>query len=177
MRKIISGGYWATARRVLLLVWVGGVAACGSTGASPSPGADGVEPSPEILESFRVGTLSGRALAAEDCGLFLFDIGAERRLVLFAKNGAASAQMVIDGAERSFGLTRTGGSLFAGQFTEQDFTDRRRDLAVSVGFERGEPLEGGQSVPAGTIRLTHRSGWEQVIPVAGVIACGLPSAS
>lgn len=163
------------AMRALVLAGFAGLAvACG--GGVPLMGGstsaqDGRESAAAADGDFRIGGLAPRRLDPAECGLFLWDTGAERRLVFFSRNGAGVAQMLIDGRERDLERLSSDGMVFAGQFTEQTFSVPRAALRVELSIERGPPLEGGESVPDGLLKLIHQSGWEQVISVAGVIGC------
>lgn len=168
------GGFMRGVKAVCVALCVGVVVSCGMV-----PGFGGRSDAQDgraaaFADDFAsLGELSPRRLDASNCGMFLWDTGAERRLVFFSQSGTSQAQMVIGGEERDFERVATGGAVFNGQFARQSFVLPNGDLRVELTIKRGRTLDGGQGVSDGVLKLIQGSGWEEVVAVGGVISCGL----
>lgn len=129
----------------------------------------------EAPEEIIVQALSARRLSDNECGLFLWSRGADARLVFYSSNNTGVAQIKLADDELQLPRLSTSGNRFAGQFTEQTFRTIDGALTLSLSVERGRAISDGVRVPNGTMRLSHQSGWESVVPVAGLVGCQPPT--
>jgi len=143
----------------------------GACAAQPSltPTSTASSSEPRNGES-RFGTLPPRKLAAGECAMFLWLRNAERKLVFFG-NAEGIGRAVLDGKE--VGMKRTGieGREAFGQYEDQTFIHQASRVHIHVGFEKRDGMNRGVVVPQGTLRLQEDSGWEYILPVAGLVAC------
>lgn len=122
----------------------------------------------EVLS--RIGSLRAQALAAGECGMFLWLKREDAPLVFFQRSDGA-ATMVVDGAVTE--ITRDSVSrTLAYQFYErQGFSHGDMAVEVTVTPEAKRSLHRGLKLPAGSVALKTGEGWSAVLPVAGVIGC------
>ncbi len=114
--------------------------------------------------------LSPRQLNSGDCGLFVFTIDQDPRLILFSDNIDNRAAWTEGDGEVQLIIAERGGEPALGQYPEQTFTlpdGRKLDLELVS----GEDVEAGTRFPRGTIKTSTGEGWNKVIPVTALAAC------
>lgn len=119
-------------------------------------------------DTLTVGALPSQELNAGQCGVFLWSRRAEPEFVFFSRLEGGTALMNINGALVAFQRTEsvTGGE---GE-TTQVFRSPG-GVSINLSMQTGEQMQGGVRVPAASIRLTKKDGWDLVIPAAGLTAC------
>lgn len=121
----------------------------------------------------RIGVLPPRErLEAGACGLYIWSVGDRRRLVLYSTNRLEGAKMMVDGREQMLRRTAAEGNPALGQFNRQTFAAEDLTVRLSIDAERRAGIIDGAVVPRGSLRVIADDGWEIVMPVVGLIACG-----
>jgi len=119
----------------------------------------------------RIGGLPSQTVEADSCGLFLWASMPKRTLVFFADNLSGNAKLMYNGQQRSLPRLMARGDVLLGHFSEQTFEDETLRVSVSYRAEVKEGLRGGAIIREGTWRIAEKTGWELIIPVAGLIGC------
>ncbi len=148
-------------RSILVGTALIGLSACASVDKD-------IEPSP--LSDNAADRLAPRTLNPGDCGLFVFSIDQDPRLILFSDNIDNRAAWTEGQGEMQLIITERGGEPALGQFPEQNFTlpdGRTLDLTLVA----GEEVDAGTRFPRGTLKLSTEEGWNKVIPVTALAAC------
>lgn len=147
--------------RTALLLIVSLLAGCAA------PRAD-VRSAPSKAEDVPLGALPRQALEKGQCGLFLWRVGAEARLVLAVRSGPPPlARMMLDGRLLDLPRLPDSGPAFD---SSARYGDGQVTLALDLVIERREGLSDG-AVAGGSIRI-DRSGAESfALPVSGLLAC------
>lgn len=145
------------------------VAGCAATPAAPASGSP-VSAMSSIAEVPPDG-LPPQALAAGECGLFLWEMAAPRRFTFFTEASSGEALVLHESAPQKLIMTDTNGEVFGQFFTEMQYLSADGTWSVNLTLKPGEVLEGGQRVESGRLVTTGADGWETVLPVTGVRAC------
>ncbi|MEM8988532.1 MAG: hypothetical protein AAGC95_17605 [Pseudomonadota bacterium] len=167
--------------RAMAICGLSGLVACAGGAGAPnvSKAGDGpARPSPPASgdlsdEGFRLAELPPRQMAPGECGMFLWSLPPQPRLVYFSGDDRRGAVMNIAGAEVRFARTEVSGDAFFQQYSEQSFvspTEMRLDVSVAL----GEETASGLTLPSGALRLSQANGWEMVAPVTGIAGCRNP---
>jgi hypothetical protein len=59
-----------------------------------------------------------------------------------------------------------------GHFEQQTYSDGRLTIVVDVRFNTDQQLRDGAAVERGVLRIRDDEGWETIVPVGGILACG-----
>ena len=148
------------------LIVIAGFLASGCASAPPA-----IAPAMSAAAATPARGLPAQTLSPGACALFLWD-KADGAFVLFAEEGARTAQIWIDGAAAPATRTAFDGAVVGQTFTQQSFAAEGR--AVSLSLTPGERIENGNRFPAGILTLSGADGWRVVVSVAGVRACQPP---
>ena len=151
------------------------LAAC-SGGAGP----DARQAAPDAATMPRIGAdevlshisaLPAQALAAGECGLFLWLKRDDAPLIFFQRSKTETAQMIIDGAQLSLARTDMSGPIGMSFFERQGFTADGMAVNLRMQVVMDQSLQGGLKVPSGIISIDRADGWSAALPVAGAIGC------
>ena len=117
------------------------------------------------------GELAQQKLAPGQCALFLWANTSPARRILMATQNPASARVVMKGRTLDLPLTAWDGEQVMGLYEEQTFTGEGLTLTVRFRGETPNGLIGGVVARDGSVELKDATGWETVVPAAGMIAC------
>lgn len=134
------------------------------TGCAAGPAA--VTKKTKTIAAEKTG-LSGRVLAAGDCGLFVWTADTERKFILFAQSQKMSAVYDTPDGEQILKITSQDGRPTQSQFPIQSYDDGVLRLALSG----AQTITDGTRYKSGTLTMTSDEGWEKVSPVLGLSAC------
>jgi hypothetical protein len=129
-----------------------------------------VQTEPSSLESV-LGELPAQSLRKGECGMFLWSRTDDRKLILFSRGNDDGAIVVLEGREQNIPRVATDGRVVLNYSEQQSYVWRGYSLQVKVDFDQRQGIGRGAIIPAGTIRMSRRDGWEYVVPVGGLIAC------
>ncbi len=114
--------------------------------------------------------LAPRILGSGDCGLFVFSVDTNPRLILFSDNVGNYGVWASGTGEAPLTITNTSGDPAMGQYPDQSYRAASGQTLV-LNLEVGGDIEQGVSFPAGTLKITDPEGWERVMPVSAWAAC------
>jgi hypothetical protein len=152
-----------------------GFAACSSAGrnATRDGGGDRGEVS-LIAGDLRFDPIESQPLPPGACGMFLWARSGEQPILLVAAfANPAEARVRLSGRNRTLRRSSADGASRYGHFETQAFEDDRLTLEVEVAFDEDRPMTDGVALESGVVRVRDREGWETVIPVGGLIGCGV----
>ncbi len=119
----------------------------------------------------QIGRLSAQRIVPGECGVFLWSLSAAQ-LILFTSTRTRAAVMSLDGQEVALPrLAASGPPIIAGHVANQTFRSSDGQVTVYAQMRRGDLVEDGRRVGESVLRVVHASGWELVLPVAGVGYC------
>ncbi len=149
-------------KRVYILAAVISVSACASM-----PGAQN-SVSPQSTE--RLKGLSGRVLAPNECGLFVWTADSNKQFILFGQSQKARASWLSPSGEIVLGVKSQSGAPSQGQYPQQIFATQTGG-AIKLDLRSPQTIENGTRYQAGTLSRPDAQGWERVTPVVGLSAC------
>lgn len=117
------------------------------------------------------GELAQQQLAPGQCALFLWANTSPARRILMATQNPASARVVMKGKTLDLPLTAWDGEQVMGLYQEQTFSGEGLTVTVRFRAEAPRGLVGGVVARDGSVELKDATGWETVVPAAGMIAC------
>jgi hypothetical protein len=112
-----------------------------------------------------------------ECGMILWARSGARTVPIFRAVNVVDAVMTVDGSDVPLQLASQDGPLRLGMRAKQLFVaDGNGDaatprLTVAASIEWGQPFPGGTYISGGTLTLTGESGWQRIVPVAGIAGC------
>ena len=115
--------------------------------------------------------LPQQTVQAGSCGLFLWANTAKRALVFYASDGMAQGTVMLDGKQTMIPRTQAHGETVFGHFSRQTYKNDALQITLSYRAEIREGLHKGAVVRDASMRVVEASGWEIVMPVAGLIGC------
>ncbi len=119
----------------------------------------------------RVGALPPQQLDENSCGLFLWANLPKRTLVFHSKSNTTNGVMMLDGSVKNLTRTSGEGQPFAGFFTEQSLTIGDTNVKLQFIPEQEKGFTDGAIIRRASVRMSDGTGWEVVMPVAGLIGC------
>jgi len=152
-------------RHILILAMLG-LSSCASLQESET---EQVPTRSEQTEA-KLDRLAPRDLANGDCGLFVFSVDANPRLILFSDNVGNYGVWASGTGEAPLSITGTSGDPAMGQYPNQSY-QAASGQALVLNLEVGGDIEQGVSFPTGTLKITDPEGWERVMPVSAWAAC------
>ena len=140
------------------------LSACASvTGSKGAPSAASSKETP-------LDRLAPRELESGDCGLFVFNVDNNPRLVLFSDNIGNYGVWASGTGEAPLTITSTDGDPAMGQYPVQSFR-AATGQSLSLNLETGSEIDKGVQFPTGTLKVSDPEGWERVTPVSAWAAC------
>jgi hypothetical protein len=138
-----------------------------AAGAASAQGPRRADPAPSIA----VEALAPQTLVKGKCGLFLWTRTADPQFVFVAFDTPAEARMRVSGRNVTFERVAFDGLPRAGHFERQTFQAGDLSIEAEIDWDDVRPVRDGALVRQGTVRLRAASGWETLMPVAGLSAC------
>ena len=130
-------------------------------------------PQSVVAGDVRLDVLAPQELGVGRCGLFLWAQNAEAPLFIFtAYDNPTQAHVRPSGRERVLRRTAYSGAMVRGHFEQQTYSDGRLTIVVDVRFNTDQQLRDGAAVERGVLRIRDDEGWETIVPVGGILACG-----
>lgn len=158
------------ARGVLALLGITVIAACANNGGTREQRN---YPQSIVAGDVRFDVLAPQELGVGRCGLFLWAQNTDAPLFIFtAYDNPAQAHVRPNGRERILRRTAYSGAIVRGHFEQQTYSDARLTVVVDVRFNTDQPLRDGAAIERGVLRIRDDEGWETIVPVGGILACG-----
>ncbi len=147
------------------------VAGCFGGGGGGRRAVSPLDAVTDAESAVQIGRLSAQRVVPGECGVFLWSLSASQ-LILFTSTRTRAAVMSLDGEETSLPrLAASGPPIIAGHVANQTFRSSDGQITAYVQMRRGELVEGGRRISESVLRVIHASGWELVLPVAGIAYC------
>ncbi len=148
-------------KKLTLLCAAFSLTACATTPA--------LKQSPDT-SSAQASGLSGRTLAAGDCGLFVWTADAQKKFVLYSQSQSASAAWLSPNGEVQLSVKDESGEPTQGQFPAQLYTSKNYG-ELRLNLREPQAISDGTRYRAGTLTMNDESGWARVTSVVGLSAC------
>lgn len=153
------------------------VAGCGvtSAGRNQQTRADApAAPASVDAGEYRFDAIERQPLPPGACGMFLWARSTQQPVLIFAAfANPAEARVRLRGRDLTLARTSAEGVAEYGHYETQVFANDRLTLTVDVTFDAQRQLSDGAAIERGVIRVRDREGWETVLPVGGLVGCGV----
>lgn len=154
-------------KNVLALLAIAAVSACQST---PDK-ADRTDRTSKVVQAVSVDRLSPRVMEQGKCGLFVWQMNPETKLILFSQDSKSMADYWTGEAEIQILRTSSQGIESQGQSPTQSF-ELPSGQSIRLDLRNPEPVDNGTRYKGGTLTLPAQD-LEMVMPVFGMTACKL----
>jgi len=116
------------------------------------------------VDTKNAANLSGKTLAAGECGLYVWTADASKTFTLFA----APSEISYLKAGKSIALKEKNPTIPPASSREFMDPDGK---SLSLTLLSPQEIEGGVRYKAGRLTSLSEDGWEKVVPVVGLYAC------
>lgn len=150
-------------KNIIALIGVAALSACQTTaGITDSTG--------KATQSVSVDRLSPRVMEQGKCGLFVWQMTPETKLILFSQDNKTMADYWTGEAEIKIARTDSQGMETQGQSPVQIF-ELPSGQSMKLDLRNPEAVDNGTRYKGGTLTLPAADNLEMVMPVFGMAAC------
>lgn len=133
-----------------------------------------IDPNERILS--RLTNLPRQPLEDGACGLFLWSrVGTRQLLVLSQGRDMSNTVIGLDNTATPFTVTLAEGASYYGFYQRQNMINDELKVALTLQENGVEAIPQGARIRRASLNILDREGYELSLPVAGLIACKLPS--